>query len=143
MPENSWNTRMSSATTTAPGREQVEALRADGKDVLLEIDWQGAQQVRASQPDCCTIFIMPPSVAELERRLRDRRTDSEEVITRRLDEAVGDMSHWREFDHVVVNDDVETAAGQLLAVMRGEGEETSTGDSAVVARITHLLGSDP
>ncbi len=101
------------------GRAQVEALRAAGHDVILEIDWQGAQQVRASQPDCTTIFILPPSRRELETRLRNRQTDSEEVIARRLRDAVTDMSHYREFDHVVINDDFESAVAQLLGILRG------------------------
>ena len=73
-------------------RAQVEALRAGGHDVLLEIDWQGARQIRANAPDCRTVFILPPSVAELERRLRSRATDSEDVIRRRLGQALDDMA---------------------------------------------------
>jgi guanylate kinase len=101
------------------GRKQVEALRAAGHDVILEIDWQGAQQVRKAQPDCVTVFILPPSRRELEARLRNRKTDSEEVIARRLRDAVADMSHYSEFDRVVVNDDFETALRQLLEILRG------------------------
>jgi len=125
------------------GRDQVENLRRAGRDVLLEIDWQGAQQVRSNQPDCCSVFILPPSVEELERRLRGRKTDSEDVISRRLGEAVDDMSHWAEFDHVVVNDDVEAAIRALLAIMGGDPAETSTADSGVRARVQTLLGSAP
>jgi guanylate kinase len=102
------------------GRAQVEALRNAGHDVILEIDWQGAQQVRKAQPDCKTIFILPPSRAELEARLRNRKTDSDQVIERRLRDAVADMSHYGEFDCVVVNDEFETAVGQLLAILRGK-----------------------
>ena len=102
------------------GRAQVEALRNAGHDVILEIDWQGAQQVRKAQPDCKTIFILPPSRAELEARLRNRKTDSEQVIERRLRDAVADMSHYAEFDCVVVNDEFETAVAQLLDILRGK-----------------------
>jgi guanylate kinase len=123
------------------GRRQVEELRTAGHDVLLEIDWQGARQVRANQPDCCSVFILPPSAAELEHRLRGRETDSGEVIARRLGEAVGDMSHWDEFDHVVVNDDLDDAAAALLAIIAGEPAGTSTRDRRVRARIEALLGS--
>jgi len=123
------------------GRDQVESLRRAGRDVLLEIDWQGAQQVRRNQPDCCSVFILPPSVEELERRLRGRKTDSEEVIARRLGEAVGDMSHWNEFDHVVVNEDVEGATRTLLEIMAGNPAGTATADAGVRARITALLGA--
>jgi guanylate kinase len=101
------------------GRAQVEALRDAGHDVILEIDWQGAQQVRAAQPDCHTVFILPPSRAELESRLRNRKTDSEEVIARRLRDSIADMSHYREFDSVVVNRKFEDAVIDLLLVLRG------------------------
>jgi guanylate kinase len=100
-------------------RRGVEALLGAGHDVILEIDWQGARQVRAAQPDCRTIFILPPSRRSLEERLRNRRTDSEEVIQRRLRDSIADMSHYAEFDHVVVNDDFETAVTQLLNILRG------------------------
>jgi guanylate kinase len=102
-------------------RAPVEAALAAGQDLILEIDWQGAQQIRAALPECVSIFILPPSRAELERRLRGRGTDPEEVIQRRLRDAASDMTHWREFDHVVVNDDFATALGELQAVVRGEG----------------------
>lgn len=101
------------------GRAQVEALRNAGHDVILEIDWQGARQVRAAQADCKTVFILPPSRRELETRLRNRKTDSNEVIERRLRDSIADMSHFGEFDSVVVNDDFESAVGQLLQILRG------------------------
>jgi guanylate kinase len=101
------------------GRTQVEAMRNAGQDVILEIDWQGAQQVRAAQPDCVSVFILPPSRRELEMRLRNRKTDSEEVIARRLRDSIADMSHYAEFDRVIVNKDFETAVEQLLEIMRG------------------------
>lgn len=102
------------------GRGQVEALRNAGHDVILEIDWQGAQQVRKAQPDSQTIFILPPSRRELEARLRNRKTDSEEVIARRLRDSIADMSHYAEFDRVIVNDDFENAVSQLLEILRGQ-----------------------
>lgn len=102
------------------GRGQIEQLLDAGHDVLLEIDWQGARQVRANQPDCCSIFILPPSIAELERRLRNRGTDTEDVIQRRLSEAIDDMSHSDEFDHVVINDDLDQAVKELTAVITGK-----------------------
>jgi len=123
------------------GRNQVEKLRAAGHDVLLEIDWQGARQVRTNQPDCCSIFILPPSMLELERRLRGRATDSEEVIARRLDEAADDMSHWAEFDHAVVNDELESAAGKLLAIMAGKSPGTATRNPDVRAAVTAVLAN--
>ena len=101
------------------GRAQVEALRSAGHDVILEIDWQGARQVRAAQPDCKSVFILPPSRRELETRLRNRKTDSDAVIERRLRDSIADMSHFAEFDCVIVNDDFESAVRQLLEVLRG------------------------
>ena len=106
-------------------RAPVEARLAAGGDIVLEIDWQGARQVRAAMPDCVTIFILPPSREALERRLRTRATYSAEVITRRLRDAVSDMSHWREFDYVVVNDDFEKAVADLMAIVAAHGERVA------------------
>jgi guanylate kinase len=121
------------------GRAQVESMLADGDDVLLEIDWQGAEQVRKNLPGCVTVFILPPSLAELERRLRGRQTDTEAVIDRRLEEARGDMSHWPDFDFAVINDDLETAVAELCAVLDGQGHACRTADPAMQARIDALL----
>lgn len=123
------------------GRRQVEDLCAAGHNVLLEIDWQGARQVRNNQPDCCSVFILPPSVEELERRLRGRETDAAQVIARRLGEAVEDMAHWSEFDHVVINDRLEDATAAVLAIVAGEAAGTSTRDPEVRARVAALLSS--
>jgi len=101
------------------GREQVLAQLKAGRSVLLEIDWQGARQVRSSFPECVSIFILPPSRAALEERLRSRRTDSEAVIARRLADAATDMSHCPEFDYAVVNDSFEAAVAELLSVVDG------------------------
>jgi guanylate kinase len=101
------------------GREHVDGLLDGGDSVLLEIDWQGARQVRARAPKSRSIFILPPNVAELERRLRGRATDSEATIQRRLRDSVADMQHWAEFDHVVINDDFEAALEQLTAIVSG------------------------
>lgn len=103
-------------------RAPVETRLAQGGDIVLEIDWQGARQVRSAMPDCVTIFILPPSREALERRLQSRATDSAEVIARRLRDAVSDMSHWREFDYVVVNDDFEKAVADLVAIVAAHGE---------------------
>lgn len=124
------------------GRTQVERHLENGQHVILEIDWQGARQVRESMPDCISIFILPPSRAELERRLRHRRTDSDEVIARRLDEARGDMTHWDEFDFVIVNDELEQAVGQLEAIVRGRGEACSTANPALRQKLEQMLASD-
>ncbi len=105
------------------GRRPVETELARGHNVILEIDWQGARQVRRSLPECVTIFILPPSRESLEERLRKRRTDSEQVIARRLRDAVGDMSHWDEFDFVVVNDDFKRAVADLVRIVEGRGDD--------------------
>jgi guanylate kinase len=98
------------------GRERTEALLAAGRDVILDIDWQGARQVRASMPQARSIFILPPSRLELERRLRGRGTDSDAVIAERMAQATDEMSHYAEYDAVVVNEDFETALLELSAL---------------------------
>lgn len=105
------------------GRDHVADLLRQGYSVLLEIDWQGARQVRERAPEAQSIFILPPSVAELERRLRGRKTDTEAVIQRRLQDARGDMTHWREFHHVVVNGEFESALAKLAAIV-GDGDQS-------------------
>jgi guanylate kinase len=118
----------------------VERELASANNVVLEIDWQGAQQVRRSLPECVTIFVLPPSRASLEDRLRNRRTDSEEVIARRLRDAVGDMSHWDEFNYVVVNDDFERAVGELASIVEGRGEALDSRRPQLRALLAELLG---
>ena len=120
-------------------RQQVEKHLAAGHNVILEIDWQGARQVRESMPDSQSVFILPPSRTELERRLRDRRTDSVEVIERRLNDALSDMSHWSEFDYVIINDDLDRAVTDLEAVLAGRGEEHATSRDDVADRVAGIL----
>jgi guanylate kinase len=103
------------------GRAQIQDKLNAGKDVLLEIDWQGAQQVRRALPGCKTIFILPPARSALEQRLRERRTDSAATIARRLADASADMSHYREFDFLVVNDQFEQACRELGEILDGGG----------------------
>jgi guanylate kinase len=123
----------------ATGAGQVEDKLAAGHDVLLEIDWQGARQVRKAMPASVSIFILPPSRLALEQRLRERRTDSAETIERRLSEAAADMSHYREFDFVVVNDRFEKAVQDLLAVLDGNGQELRSQRSELNALLPALL----
>jgi len=96
----------------------LQEQMTQGRDVLLEIDWQGAQQVREIFPDCVGVFILPPSVEELERRLRIRGQDSEDVIQRRVAAALGEMRHVGEFSFVIINDDLQKALDDLLAAVR-------------------------
>jgi guanylate kinase len=124
-------------------RAHVEELRDAGHSVLLEIDWQGARQVRARARDAETIFILPPNVAELERRLRGRATDSEDTIQRRLRDSLADMTHWDEFQHVVINDDFEAALGRLAAVIGGSDQRHRSDSAAVKAAAAAILGSAP
>ena len=121
------------------GREQVSERRAAGRSVLLEIDWQGARQVRKSVPDCVSIFVLPPSRAVLETRLRERGTDSDEVIARRLADAASDMSHCLEFDYAVVNDRFEQAVQDLLSIIDGEGAALSTKRPEISALLPSLV----
>jgi guanylate kinase len=103
------------------GVRAVQEALANGEQLLLEIDWQGARQVRARLPEACSIFILPPSRSALEQRLRARSTDSEEVIERRLRDAAEDLGHWAEFDYVVVNDRFEQALEDLRSVVEDRG----------------------
>ncbi|CAG4969818.1 MAG: guanylate kinase [Lysobacter sp.] len=97
-------------------RQSVEPQLASGKDVLLEIDWQGARQVRAKVPGAVSVFILPPSRDALEQRMRVRGQDSEEVIARRLAAAREEMSHYGEFDYVIVNEHFATAVDEMCAI---------------------------
>ncbi len=121
------------------GAAQVRERFAAGRDVVLEIDWQGAQQVRAVMPDCVTIFILPPSRTALQQRLQARRTDSAQTIARRLADAVTDMSHYREFDFVVVNDRFEQAVLDLSAILDGNGAALGAERASLQPLITQLL----
>lgn len=121
-------------------RSQVETLLAAGDNVLLEIDWQGARQILAAMPECRSIFILPPSRAALEARLRGRATDSEAVIARRLRDSIADMSHWNEFDYVVVNDDFERATADLLAIAGGDATHMRSDRADLQPLIHQLLG---
>ena len=93
---------------------------ARGEDLILEIDWQGAQQVRRLYPDCVGIFILPPSIEELERRMRGRGKDAESVIRRRLDNAREELAHAQEFEYSIINKDFETARRELAEILRNE-----------------------
>ena len=124
----------------ATSRSQVEKHLADNRNVILEIDWQGARQVRQSMPEAVTVFILPPSVEELERRLRDRRTDAPEVIERRLRDALSDMSHWDEFDYVIINDDLNQAVADLEDVLAGKGNAWSTSNVALRRTVARIIG---
>jgi len=98
-------------------RVWLDQRMQEGCDMVLEIDWQGAQQMRRQFPEAVSIFILPPSIAELERRLRNRGADSEDVIARRVAGALGEMRHVGEFDFVIINNDLDVALGELKAAV--------------------------
>lgn len=116
-------------------RDSVLDLMAQGLDVILEIDWQGAQQVRKTITENVSIFILPPSREELENRLRGRNTDSDEIIARRMSDAISEMSHYDEFDYLVFNDDFDTALDELRAIIIARRQHAS----AQIARQQPLL----
>ncbi|HXS73498.1 MAG TPA: guanylate kinase [Rhodanobacteraceae bacterium] len=120
-------------------RAGVQAQIAAGQDVLLEIDWQGARQVRTAVPGCVSIFILPPSRAELERRLRARASDSEATIARRLAESREEISHAAEFDCIIVNDVFDNALAQLQAIVRAVRADKSMPRERYAALIAQLL----
>jgi guanylate kinase len=120
-------------------RAQVEQLLDRSQDVLLEIDWQGAQQIRRALPECRSIFVLPPSREALEQRLRGRGTDSDEVIARRLRDSIADLSHWNEFDYIVINDDFGRATADLEAIVTGNGEHLRRDRAGLEALIAKLL----
>ncbi len=104
--------------------EWVELQVRAGNDVILEIDWQGAQQVRNEWPDCVSIFILPPSRDTLLERLTKRGQDDSSIIEQRMHKAVSEMSHYMDYDYLVVNDDFERALGDLHAILRARRLET-------------------
>jgi guanylate kinase len=120
-------------------RAFVESQLAAGHDVLLEIDWQGAQQVRRAMPDCVSVFVLPPARQTLAERLARRATDTAEVIRRRLKDAAGDMSHYQEFDYVVVNDSFDKAVADLKRIIEGQGEDLRANRPQIGPLIKELL----
>jgi guanylate kinase len=120
-------------------RDWVRQQLAQDHDVILEIDWQGAAQVRHLMPEAVSIFILPPSVAELESRLKGRGQDSAEVIAHRLAEAIADISHYPEFDYLVINDDFHAALADIRAIVRGARLSNRAQTARQEALLTRLL----
>ena len=118
----------------------VQSLLDAGRDVLLEIDWQGAAQIRKAKPDCVSVFILPPSRAELERRLRGRGSDAPEVIERRLLNSREEIAHAHEFDFIVVNDGFDDALADLQAIVRAVRHRSQLQWQRHEALIAELLG---
>jgi guanylate kinase len=120
------------------GVRTVQEALSNGEELLLEIDWQGARQVRARIPEACSIFILPPSRHSLELRLKGRSTDSDEVIQRRLRDAAEDLGHWTEFDYVVINDRFEQAIEDLQAIVENRGSHLAAQRPEVVQLAARL-----
>jgi guanylate kinase len=118
----------------------VESLLAAGYDVILEIDWQGAAQVRQNFKDSTSIFILPPSKATLEQRLRNRGQDNDDVIARRMRDAENEISHYIEFDYLIVNDEFEQALTHLIAIIQTQRLALSRQKHKQAALISELLG---
>jgi guanylate kinase len=123
------------------GLQAVRDALSAGALVLLEIDWQGARQVRERQPDARTIFILPPTRQSLEERLNARSTDTAEVIQRRLQDAQRDIGHWTEFDYVVINDRFDQALAELHAIVRERGDPLVASRPEVKRLAADLLAS--
>jgi len=116
-------------------RAPVEAALAAGRDVLFDVDWQGTQQLRdRARSDLVSVFVLPPSIVELERRLKTRAQDADDVIHRRMAKAADEMSHWAEYDYVVINHAVEQAFSDVCAILHAERlkRERQTGLSGFV-----------
>ena len=124
-------------------RQSVEPQLSAGRDVLLEIDWQGARQVRSKIPDAVSVFILPPSRAALEERMRKRGQDSEAVIAQRLAAAREEMSHYGEFDYVVVNEVFETAVADMCSIFTASRLRKDAQVARHARLITSLLVDDP
>ena len=118
---HSWSTRSFSRTATARRKRRSKKLLVSGRDVLFDIDWQGTQQMKEkAREDLVSVFILPPSHSELERRLKTRAEDSDDVVARRMAKAADEMSHYPEYDYVVVNRDVDRALMQIKSILEAE-----------------------
>ena len=122
----------------ATPRAPVDRMLAEGRDVLFDIDWQGTQQLKdAAREDVVSVFILPPSWGELERRLKTRAQDSDEVVARRMAKAADEISHWAEYDYIVVNRDIEASTAEVRAILAAERlkRPRQTGLSTFVQRL--------
>ncbi len=123
-------------------RVSVAAQLAAGQDVFLDIDWQGARQVRAAWPGVVSIFILPPSRAALEARLRGRGQDSDEIIARRMQGAVSESAHYDEYEYLIINDDFQTAQDELIAIVRSQRQRLAPQAQRHADLLASLLASN-
>lgn len=122
-------------------REWVESTLASGDDVILEIDWQGAEQVRTQMPDCVSIFILPPGISILEQRLKHRAQDDERVIKVRMAKAKNEISHYKDFDYLVINDDFAHACADIQSIIRARRLTQARQERLHQSLIKELLSS--
>ena len=120
-------------------QQTVENNLAQGLDVILEIDWQGAAQVKRMLPDCVSIFILPPSIEILRQRLQNRGQDNDDIIARRMRDAVTEMSHYSEFDYLIVNDDFNLALNQLKSIIIANRLQQKRQQSLLAPLLNDLL----
>lgn len=117
----------------------VEQELAAGRDVILEIDWQGAQQIRQQMPHMVSVFILPPSREELLKRLTGRGTDSQEIIDRRMQDAVSEMSHYGEFNYLIINDDFDSALQELRSIVIARRQRSAVQSQKQQSLLENLL----
>ena len=122
-------------------KASIFGMLEQGLDVILEIDWQGARQVRQLYPDAIGIFILPPSLRDLEERLKGRGTDSEDVINRRMSKAISEMSHYHEYDFVIINDEFDSALSQMAGIFQAMRNKTPVMQQKHDNLINDLLSS--
>ena len=123
----------------ATSKEEIEKILCQGAHAILEIDWQGARQVRQSIPECVSIFILPPSKDELRKRLINRATDDAKTIDLRIKEAHHDMLQWSDFDYCIINDNFETAKKELESIFSNENELNTTKNLMLLEKINEIL----
>ncbi len=122
-------------------QQQIQQQLHKGLDVILEIDWQGARQIRQLMGECKSIYIVPPSVTALRERLSNRGQDDDAVISKRMQQAVSEMSHYIEFEYLVINDDFDEARDNLIAIIKGNRMLIESQQEKHVALLTDLLAS--
>lgn len=121
------------------GRDVTEIERAAGRDVVLDIDWQGARQVKQVAPDAVSIFIVPPVRSALEARLRERGQDDDTVIKQRMEQACAEISHWAEYDYLVVNDKFDQAVDELFAIFRSQRLKRAVAEHGMAGDIARRM----
>jgi len=120
-------------------KSSIDDQLAKGIDVILEIDWQGARQIKKQLPDSLSVFILPPSKSELENRLQGRGQDDEAIIKGRMDAAISEMSHYNEYDYLVINDDFSVAVAEIKSIIQAERQKISIQSKKHAQLLSNLL----